>query len=739
MEKKREGKQSQRSRWPLYRFSYLGMTVAKATYPCCCKQARPVSGNSPNFAPQGKGGFQVGEKRGILEKSPVSFWRFILLSTLPASSTLYRLLLLLLLWGPGRVLAQTPALVDSLQRELAAATTDSARVFWLHRLTWSHIVNHTQEAATYNAQARTLAQALGDSLLLVRNTHYQGLIHRFLGEYPEAIEALKTAARYYEAHDMDYALAGAVFNLGVLHGLMGDYEKALAYHYQELAINEKLEVPASVGNTLNSMASVRRKMGQYAEALALYERARQLFLPLDLPKELANVLSNMGGVYLEQGRFDEAHTYFRQALAIDRELDDRWGIAYNLHRLGLVMEAKGRLDSARFYLQEALELRQALDQKLELAETQLAIGKIWHSLGYQAQGIQSMERALAIAVEIGALETQTNAHQILAGTYLEAGQARRAYTHLARYAQLRDSALNEEKLRLTSEMAARYESARKDQQLAENQLEIASVKAEVARQRLLLQGGLAGLMALVVIIGLLLWVFNERRKRHLQQLAHLAQAQELLALRGVMTGEERERSRIARDLHDGLSSLLAAIKIQFNSIQQAHPGLARDTKYEETLYALDEASREVRRIAHNMMPEMLATYGLIEGLHEFVNNLQGPLEVSFSHFGMDQPLDSQTELVLYRMIQELFNNILKHSQATEALLQLNRHDDHLSLTVEDNGRGFIPAEKAAEGLGLANLRSRVSLLQGSLHIDSAPGQGTSVYIDIPLPLSKPAP
>ncbi|RMG67089.1 MAG: sensor histidine kinase, partial [Bacteroidetes bacterium] len=186
-------------------------------------------------------------------------------------------------------------------------------------------------------------------------------------------------------------------------------------------------------------------------------------------------------------------------------------------------------------------------------------------------------------------------------------------------------------------------------------------------------------------------------------------------------------------LHDGLSSLLAAIKIQFNSIQATVPDLHTHSKYAEALSALDEASREVRRIAHNMMPEMLAKYGLIEALDELIHHLQDRIDISFSHFGMDQPLDPQVELALYRMIQELLNNILKHSQATEALLQLNRHADHLSLTVEDNGQGFDPDRLHGQsGLGLANLQSRVQLLQGNLNLESRPGRGTSVFIDIPL-------
>ncbi len=636
---------------------------------------------------------------------------------------------------PLSSMAQRPALIDSLRSELLAAEVDSSKIYWLHRLTWNLISNDSHQAQQYNAQARKLANERGDSMAIARSDHYEGLIQRFLGNYPASIAALERALDRYEAWGLTSASTGAIFNLGVVHGLMGNYEEATTYLYRELALNESLGKCEAVGNTLNSLGSISRKMGHPEEALQHYARAEEILQSSNDPIELANVLSNTGGVYFDLGKLEVAATYFQRALAIDLQHQDRWGAAYNLHRLGVLHEEMGQLDSAAMYLVQALEIRRKLGQKMEMAETMIATGSVWHANGHPARGIALIEEALVIAEDLRAFGTQTTGHWKLATLLHREGKMAAAYQHLASYTRLRDSVLTQEKLRITSELSAKYETEVKDRQLAEVQVEITQANAKVQRQRILLQLGMAGFLALGAFVAMLVWAFVERKKRHDQRLFQLQQAQELSALKNVMTGEEKERNRIARELHDGLSSLLAAIKLQFNAVQQSSPGLLDHPRFNDALGALDDASREIRRIAHNMMPEILIKYGLAESLQEFVNGINhiSDLHVEFTHFGGQERLPDQMELIIYRAAQELLNNMIRHSQASEILLQLNQHENSVILTAEDNGVGFDPhAAFDADGMGLKNLRSRVQYLQGHLSIESTPGRGSSFFIEIPL-------
>ena len=642
---------------------------------------------------------------------------------------------LLMVALPATMFSQDEELVDSLKHQLAISKTDSARIFWLNKLTWVHISNDSHQAAKYNDESRKLAIQNGDEHAVARTHHYAGLIDRFLGNYPEAIQNLEKALQFYEDHNITNGASGALFNLGVVYSMLGNYEKSLSYYYRQMAIDEALGDTAGVGNTLNSIGSVNRKMGKFEDALKKYDRALEILQKHGDPWNVANVLSNIGGAYMDMRKPHRARKYFHQALEIDREVPDEWGIAYNLHRLGSVMEALGALDSAATYFQEALVLRRGLDQRLELSETMVAIGAVWFRLGQRQRGEEMINAGLDLSASIGAHESQTRAHHQLAGLYQQVGAYDLAFEHLKKYAELRDTVLNKEKLHIAADLEARYESARKDQLLAENELEIASANAKVQRQTLLIQMTIIGAGGLLIILILSLIVFNERRKRNVHQLAGLQREKELVALKSVMQGEEKERSRIARDLHDGLSSLLAAIKIQFNSLQHESEVFRQNRKFNEALKSLDDASKEVRRIAHNMMPELLMKYGLTEALSEFIThlNIAGERQIQFTHYGLEERLSPATELVLYRIIQELLNNIVKHSKATEVLVQINRHQDQLSITVEDNGIGFEPDDvQDHAGIGMSNLVSRIEYLNGELNIESVPDQGTSVYITMSL-------
>jgi signal transduction histidine kinase len=136
-----------------------------------------------------------------------------------------------------------------------------------------------------------------------------------------------------------------------------------------------------------------------------------------------------------------------------------------------------------------------------------------------------------------------------------------------------------------------------------------------------------------------------------------------------------------------------------------------------------------------MMPSMLMKFGLVEALGDFFNTINGTgtLTIDFQHYGMEEKLSKSTELVLYRVIQELINNIIKHSQAKEAIVQFTRNADTLVITVEDDGQGFDPKSGGkSSGLGMKNLENRINYLKGDLTIESESGMGTSVYIEIDL-------
>jgi signal transduction histidine kinase len=238
---------------------------------------------------------------------------------------------------------------------------------------------------------------------------------------------------------------------------------------------------------------------------------------------------------------------------------------------------------------------------------------------------------------------------------------------------------------------------------------------------------------MVALLAALLVFLHFKNKRILdqKQLQTIRQEKEIHLLQAVMQGEEKERSRIAKDLHDGVAGMLAAVKMHFNSIA-LHVGGVRQTEgYQQGLNLLDEASQEVRKTSHNLMPEVLLQHGLDEAIRRYCNNVtnSSKLLVQYDSIGELERFVDSFELSVYRIVQELLNNIVKHSKASEAIVQITYQSQLLSITIEDNGIGFSKEGSQKDGMGLKSLQSRVKAMNGKIEFDSTAGQGLNAYLE----------
>ena len=198
---------------------------------------------------------------------------------------------------------------------------------------------------------------------------------------------------------------------------------------------------------------------------------------------------------------------------------------------------------------------------------------------------------------------------------------------------------------------------------------------------------------------------KQREELQQQRIRELEKDKQLIAVDSMLKGQEDERSRLAKDLHDGLGGLLSGVKFSLSNMKD-NLIMTPDNMavFERSLDMLDTSIKELRRVAHNMMPEILTKFGLDEALREYCNtvNATNLLAVKYQSLGMETRLDKATEIIIYRIVQELLNNVLKHASASEAFIQLIRENDRLNMVVEDNGRGFDtarPGEEQRCGLG----------------------------------------
>ena len=259
-----------------------------------------------------------------------------------------------------------------------------------------------------------------------------------------------------------------------------------------------------------------------------------------------------------------------------------------------------------------------------------------------------------------------------------------------------------------------------------------------AAQGLLPDCAWLGGSVVVITIGLL--TFQNRRQKqrsHRQHLQELEREKLLEATEAVLKGEEQERIRLARDIHDGLVGMLSGIKYSLHTIRDDTAATPHNRQvFDRSIDMLDSSIQEIRRVAHNMMPEALIRFGLNTALRDFCNDVtqSGTLKISYQSIGMEVvAIDQTTGIALYRIVQELIYNAVKHASATSAIVQITCSGNRLSLTVEDNGKGFDTSSlRNDHGLGWTNIGHRVEYLGGRCDITSRPGEGTSIHLELEL-------
>lgn len=314
-----------------------------------------------------------------------------------------------------------------------------------------------------------------------------------------------------------------------------------------------------------------------------------------------------------------------------------------------------------------------------------------------------------------------------------------AYSWLEVQKKLNDSINNGESRIKINELETRYRTAENRRRILALQSQNRQAALNSKNERLYSSILAIGCLLLFVILGFA--ILNARSKRKLakqkeinyrQQLEELERKQQLKITKAMLDGEERERERIARDLHDGLGGMLAGVKINLSSWAGDQSQVWEDKSFRKTVDQLDSAVSELRRIARNMVPETLLKFGMetaLKDLCEFY--MREGLEISYEFFDIRKDIPLNIQLNIYRIIQELVSNSIRHADATRILVQCSQNESFIFITFEDDGAGFDPASfKNSKGMGLENLKNRIAYLKGQLEIISAPGEGTTVNIEL---------
>ena len=402
--------------------------------------------------------------------------------------------------------------------------------------------------------------------------------------------------------------------------------------------------------------------------------------------------------------------------------------------LALAFQGEEQLDSAIYYYQEIIPYFKSEDRNDKLLNLYINLGDLYEIDHNYENSINFYNKALSLSEETQSKEANALIKRSLAGSYLSLKNYKKSASLYNDYVTLNDSIselANSEKL---SELQAKYDLAQKEKEIAQK---------EVANERMqkisIFLGGLA------IVVGLLgLGFYYRQKKRRIiaeqaesiekQRADTLLKNQQLISIDAMISGQEQERQKVAQELHDDLGSTMTTIRLYFDNIRNDQ-SKENATMFDRTNDLLEEAYDKIRNMSHVKNQGIVASKGLIPAVESLASKISKSkkLNVEVIHYGLDKALDNSFELKIFRIIQELLNNVVKHADATNCFINLTSYENQLNIMIEDDGKGFhyVP-QPNNDGIGLYSIEQRIDHMEGTFQVDSAVGRGTTINIDVPL-------
>lgn len=499
------------------------------------------------------------------------------------------------------------------------------------------------------------------------------------GDYPQSLQYNLEAMQLAEAGNNCTLLADSYRRVGIVYNYLINREASLPYLYKSYHEAKSCQADTVLMRSARYLGAMYFGTQQADSAIHYLTESAHLMLKYGYLAEAASAYGMLGESYSQiLHDLTNAEKNYRESQRLARLSGDPIALGYALFRFGCHLARNERCPEGRPLIDSSYVLfKQEGDME----------GQKW-------------------ALNGKAFAESRCGDPILVYTYMNDAQI------------VQDSIFRKETATQAAHFEALYEKEKQDHA-------IAGLQQKNRLQMMWLISGIGG----VVLLAALGYLLINRRSLRKQQLAE----QELYALRltsyrEVMDAENKERRRIASELHDSLGQLLSAARMNLSMVNTTdeQPSLMQANK------VIDEAAREVRHISHNLMPASLQELGLPAALRQMARNMS-PQGQPAIHLDLDQYLSAtdDIEMSVYRMVQEMITNSIRHGKAGQIWVHLSCQQQMLHLSVKDNGTG-MEVNRATDGIGLRNLRARTELMKGQLEIISESGKGTEVMIHLPL-------
>lgn len=624
--------------------------------------------------------------------------------------------------------------MDSLKHVLKTAEAkDKTKIY--SDLCWELRFQNPDSAKYFGSKAIENAKKEKDQAGLAQAYNDLSVIHILQGNFEPAIELLNEAKNLEIGLKNEVRIAAINNKLGAIYSRLGDLETSLQLTLESTKVYEQLEMPYDLAQGLNNAAQIFYELNNNKQALEYFQKSIDLKLSIGDFEGAAASMTNVANISYDARDYEKALRINRRALILLDSVDGnpgyKAGIYSSMANDYLSLE---KLDSAEWAFHNALSHKRNMSDIRGIAVELNNLSKLYLKKGMLAKAKLCLDTALINAKESKTAPVLVTIYQSLSQYYLMTKNVEKTYFYSTLAYDTRDSLIGSESQQSISELQARYETEKKERQIAELNEQRAEASLVVSQQR----NWIISLIAGVILLLAGSWFLIYRRRKQEQAILVVKELDfRKQLLDTTVVAEEMERQRIAKELHDGLVQSLAVLKLGIqNALNKVGLKASENPLFEEHIKQIDEAANEARNISHQMMPRALTEAGLVTAMDDMLSKTLGRSDINynFEQYGLGEERFKQSiEIGLFRICQELVNNIIKHSGAKHVEVQLLKTKTHLVLHVEDDGGGFELQDKQKQsGIGLGNIFSRASAVNGEVNYEKGEPKGTVANVRVPL-------
>jgi signal transduction histidine kinase len=616
---------------------------------------------------------------------------------------------------------------------------DTGQVRQLREIGYSIIEKDSALSKVLLQEALSSSLTLNDIDAVTNSYRMLGIWYNAFGDKGKALDLYRASLHSAIRNSHFYLMGGAYFNIGIIKYEKGEYDSCVSYYLKAVEIFEspkvfedknlkqrvldkkKSDLYSNISAAFNTLKNLSKADEYIDKAIAIAESYKSAVT-------VANYMQQKADNFYENGNTEKAlRTRLKHLPHLEAGNFSKTPLQGAYQNIAQEYFELDKIDSSKIFAQKSLQIAEELGITNGIANANWQLGRIAMKEKQFSLAEKYMEKCAAYFLASDDPNDRMNYFDAMRQLMFSEGRYKEAYSYFEKFKTLNDTILNSERARQFAEREAKYQSEKKDSQI---KLQQSAIRQKNTLNYLLIAS--AVVLMLVTTLGYL--NYKQKQKLQQQRITELETEKQLSATEAVLKGEEQERTRLAKDLHDGLGGMLSGIKYSLNTMKGNLVMTPENAQaFERSIDMLDSSIKEMRRVAHNMMPEALVEFGLDTALKDFCNdiNQSGALKITYQSIGMnDLQLNDTTAITIYRIVQELVNNTLKHAAARMAIVQVSKTGNMIAVTVEDDGKGFNTGIlQRARGIGWSNIENRVEFLKGKLDIKSQEGKGTSVHIE----------